>query len=57
MDKNKGLHKLKDFPKVLWINLNRFPDRREYMESQLEYWGIKDHVRISGIDGVEYEEY
>ena len=57
MDKNKGLHKLKDFPKVLWINLNRFPDRREYMENQLEYWGIKDHVRISGIDGVEYEEY
>ena len=57
MDKNKGLHKLKDFPKVLWINLNRFPDRRVYMENQLEYWGIKDHVRISGIDGVEYEEY
>ena len=56
-DKNKSVHKLTDFPKVLWINLDRFTDRKTYMEEQFSYWEILDHHRISGVDGVEYEEY
>lgn len=53
LDKNKALFKLKNFPKVLWINLDRYQNRKEYMEGQLAYWGIEDHVRIVGIDGKE----
>ena len=29
MDKNKALFKLANFPPVLWINLDRFPDRKK----------------------------
>ena len=57
MDKNKAVFKLEGLPKVLWINLDRFPERREYMEEQFDYWGIKDHERITAVDGPEYEEY
>jgi len=57
VDKNKAVHKLEGLPKVLWINLDRVPERKQYMEEQLSYWGIVDHHRISGVDGVEYEEY
>lgn len=53
MDKNKSAYKLKNFPKVLWINLDRYPARKSYMEDQFEYWGIEDHHRIAGIDGKE----
>ena len=56
-DRNKAIKKLDGFPKVLWINLDRCTERRKYMEDHLSYWGIKDHHRISGIDGEEYEEY
>ena len=57
MDKNKAVFKLANFPPVLWINLDRFPDRKKYMEEQFDYWQIKNHHRISGIDGAEYESY
>ena len=57
MDKNKSSFKLEGLPKVLWINLDRFPERREYMEEQFDYWQVKDHHRITAIDGPEYEEY
>ena len=57
MDRNKALHKLANFPPVLWINLDRFPERKKYMEEQLSYWGIENHHRISGVDGDEYEEF
>jgi len=53
LDKNKSLNKLAGFPNVLWINLDRFPDRKKYMEDQFSYWGITDHHRIPGIDGKE----
>ena len=56
-DRNKSIDKLKGFPKVLWINLDRVPQRRAYMEEQLNYWGLSDNHRISGVDGDEYEEY
>ena len=57
MDKNKSAYKLEGLPKVLWINLDRFPDRKKYMEDQFDYWDIKDHHRITGIDGGEFESY
>ena len=38
MDKNKAVFKLANFPPVLWINLDRFPDRKKYMEEQFQYW-------------------
>ena len=57
MDRNKAVFKLAHFPPVLWINLDRFPERKKYMEEQFDYWEIKDHHRISGIDGAEYESY
>ena len=56
-DRNKAIKKLDGFPTVLWINLDRCTERRKYMEDHLSYWGIKDHHRISGIDGEEFEEY
>ena len=56
-DRNKAIKKLDGFPKVLWINLDRCTERRKYMEDHLSYWGIKDHHRISAIDGEEFEEY
>lgn len=52
-DKNKAAYKLEGIPKVLWINLDRYDERRTYMEGQLNYWGITDHHRISGVDGKE----
>ena len=51
VDKNKAAYKLKDFPPCLWINLDRYEDRKEYMTQQFEYWGIEDHFRFRGIDG------
>ena len=38
---------LEEFPKVYYINLDNRTDRREYMESQFDYWGIKDYHRVS----------
>ena len=57
MDKNKSRYKLDNLPPVFWINLDRFPDRQKYMIQQFDYWGIENHTRISGVDGVEYEEH
>ena len=57
MDKNKAVHKLAGLPKVLWINLDRFPERKKYMEEQFDYWEVKDHHRITAVDGAEYESY
>ena len=57
MDKNKSAFKLAGFPKVLWINLDRFAERREYMEEQFDYWEVKAPHRITAGDGEEYESY
>ena len=51
MDKNKSKYKLDNLPPVLWLNLDRCVDRQLYMVEHLDYWGIKNHTRISGIDG------
>ena len=51
MDKNKSIGKLKGLPHILWLNLDRDTHRREYMETQFNYWEIENHTRISGFDG------
>lgn len=39
--------KLKGFPHIRFINLDQRPDRREWMETQFEKYGITDYARIS----------
>lgn len=50
MDKNKSAFKLENIPHVYWLNLDNDVERKEYMETQFEYWNIKNHTRISGYD-------
>ena len=40
-------NKLKNIPKIYYLNLDHRIDRREYMETQFDYWGISDFSRIS----------
>ena len=51
MDKNKSIYKLENFGPIYYINLDDQPERKEFMESQFEYWDIKDYTRISAYDG------
>ena len=53
MDKNKSLYKLKNIGPIYYLNLDDQPERKEYMESQFEYWGIENYTRISAYDGRE----
>ena len=41
-------NKLKGLPPIYYINLDHRTDRREYIETQFDYWGIKDYHRVSG---------
>ena len=40
-------NKLKGLPSVYYVNLDNRTDRRQYMETQFDYWGIKDYHRVS----------
>jgi hypothetical protein len=51
MDKNKSAYKLNGFPTIYYNNLDDDVDKKEYMESQFEYWGITNYHRTSGYDG------
>ena len=51
MDKNKSTHKLRGFGPIYYTNLDGQPDRKQWMESQFDYWEIEDCTRISGHDG------
>ena len=51
MDKNKALYKLKGLPPIYYLNLDAEPERKIFMETQLEYWGIENYTRISAYDG------
>ena len=53
LDKNKSSYKLKNIGPIYYLNLDGQPERREYMESQFEYWEIKNYERISAYDGRE----
>jgi len=50
-DKNKSIYKLNGFPTIYYNNLDDDISRREYMEDQFKYWGIKNYHRTSGYDG------
>ena len=41
-------NKLKGLPPIYYINLDHRTDRIEYIETQFDYWGIKDYHRVSG---------
>jgi GR25 family glycosyltransferase involved in LPS biosynthesis len=53
MDKNKSLHKLKNFGPIYYLNLDGQPERKEYIENQFKYWEIENYTRISAYDGRE----
>jgi hypothetical protein len=40
-------NKLKNLPTIYYVNLDNRIDRREYMETQFDFWGIKNFHRIS----------
>jgi hypothetical protein len=52
-------NKLKGLPPIYYINLDHRTDRREYMESQFDHWGIKDYHRVSAskYHVLKYEEW
>ena len=39
-------NKLKDFPIIYYINLDHRTDRKKWMESQFNYWGISNYYRV-----------
>lgn len=49
-------NKLKGFPTIYYTNLDHRNDRREYMETQFDYWGIKDYRRVSSSKYLSTEE-
>ncbi len=51
MDKNKSIYKLDGIGPIYYLNLDGQPERREYMETQFDYWGIKNYTRVSSYDG------
>lgn len=51
MDRNKSLYKIKGLPPIYYLNLDEQPERKNYMESQFDYWGIENYTRISAYDG------
>ena len=56
LDKNKSAHKLQNFPPILWINCDKDSHRTEWMNNQFEYWNVKEHTRIVGIDARDEDE-
>jgi hypothetical protein len=40
-------NKLKGIPHIYYFNLDSKTNRKEYMESQFNYWGISNYTRIS----------
>lgn len=52
-------NKLKGFPIIYYVNLDHRIDRREWMESQFNYWGIKNYhrIRASKYEPLKYNEW
>ena len=42
--------KLRGLPPVRYINLDRSPDRRAFMEKQFADWGVADATRFAAFD-------
>jgi hypothetical protein len=51
MDRNKSVYKLRGFGPVYYINLEDKVDRKNFMETQLNYWEIQSYERIPAFDG------
>ena len=56
LDKNKSAYKLQGFPPCLWVNCDKDSHRTEWMNDQFDYWNIKNHTRIAGIDARDDDE-
>jgi hypothetical protein len=50
-------NKLKGLPTIYYTNLDHRIDRREYMESQFDYWSIKNYHRVSSSKYLSTEEH
>jgi hypothetical protein len=52
-------NKLKGIPSIYYVNLDNRTDRREYMESQFDYWNITNYQRISATKylGSKFDEW
>ena len=50
-------NKLKGLPKIYYTNLDHRSDRKDYMESQFDYWEIKNYERISSSKYLSTEDY
>jgi GR25 family glycosyltransferase involved in LPS biosynthesis len=51
LDKNKSVYKLEGFGPIFYLNLDRKPDRKAFIETQFDHWGITNYERISAYDG------
>jgi len=49
--------KLKGLPTIYYVNLDHRTDRRDYMESQFDYWKISNFHRISATKYLSTEDY
>ena len=49
--------KLKGLPTIYYVNLDHRTDRRDYMESQFDYWRISNFHRISATKYLSTEDY
>ena len=56
LDKNKSAYKMQGFPPCLWINCDKDAHRTEWMNDPFDYWNVKNHTRISGIDARDEDE-
>ena len=56
LDKNKSAYKMQGFPPCLWINCDKDTHRTEWMNDQFDYWNVKNHTRIAGIDARDEDE-
>ena len=52
-------NKLDGLPAIYYTNLDNRIDRKKYMESQFDYWGIKNYYRVSGTEYLasKYDEW
>jgi len=48
--------KLQGLPHIFWINLERSPDRRKYMETLLNRYSLSN-TRVEACDGSKYETF
>jgi hypothetical protein len=53
LEKNKSTFKLTGIGPIYYLNLDKQPERKEYMETQFKYWEIENYERISAYDGRE----